>query len=127
MKESRGAKTTLLQYLAQKFRVAVLDILHQKGTGHWGGASSAAELLVALYFEILDVRPEEPLWPDCRSKIESSGSGKVESSGCARMPEQILPFPLVRRVPHRIAAGSCQGRAGFARRRRAFTGGRDAT
>ena len=38
----------MVQYLAQEFRVKVLDVLHDRGTGHWGGAASAAELLVAL-------------------------------------------------------------------------------
>ena len=56
----RDRKAAQLQYLAQQFRIAVLDILHEKGTGHWGGASSAAELLVALYFDSTELRPEEP-------------------------------------------------------------------
>jgi transketolase len=72
-RETRGGKTARLQYLAQEFRIRVLDILHQKGTGHWGGASSAAELLVALYFEILGVRPEEPLWPGRDRLVVSKG------------------------------------------------------
>ncbi|MCX6638113.1 MAG: transketolase [Acidobacteria bacterium] len=72
-RETRRGKAARLQHLAQEFRIQVLDILHQKGTGHWGGASSAAELLVALYFEILDVRPEEPLWPDRDRLVVSKG------------------------------------------------------
>jgi transketolase len=47
---AEAKKAARLQYLAQQFRVMVLDILHEKGTGHWGGAASAAELLVALLF-----------------------------------------------------------------------------
>lgn len=73
MKEPRGAKPARLQRLAQQFRITVLDILHQKGTGHWGGASSAAELLVALYFDVLNVRPEEPLWPGRDRLVVSKG------------------------------------------------------
>jgi transketolase len=72
-RETRRGKAARLQHLAQEFRIRVLDILHQKGTGHWGGASSAAELLVALYFEILDVRPEEPLWPGRDRLVVSKG------------------------------------------------------
>ena len=45
----RDKKSAMLQYLAQEFRVKVLDVLHDSGTGHWGGAASAAELLAALY------------------------------------------------------------------------------
>lgn len=69
----RSKKAEMMQYLAQQFRVEVLDILHEKGTGHWGGASSAAELLVALYFDLLDIRPEEPLWADRDRLVVSKG------------------------------------------------------
>jgi transketolase len=61
---SRTRKAAVLQYLAQQFRLTVLDILHKKGTGHWGGAASAAELLVALYYDAMNVRPDDPAWPD---------------------------------------------------------------
>jgi transketolase len=69
----RPRKTAQLQYLAQQLRVEVLDILHEKGTGHWGGAASAAELLVTLYFERLRIRPEEPRWPDRDRFVLSKG------------------------------------------------------
>jgi transketolase len=38
-----GKKAAMLQYQAQYLRLTAFDILHEKGTGHWGGASSAAE------------------------------------------------------------------------------------
>lgn len=69
----RKKKCAMLQYLAQQFRITVLDILHDKGTGHWGGASSAAEILVALYFHAMNIRPEEPNWPDRDRLVVSKG------------------------------------------------------
>jgi len=66
-------KAAQMQYLAQRFRLTVLDILHEKGTGHWGGAASAAELLVALYFDTLNIRPAEPAWPDRDRFVLSKG------------------------------------------------------
>src|SRR2546421_12556659 len=60
----RQKKAARMQHMAQEFRVTVLDVLHEKATGHWGGAASAAELLVALYFEAMNVRPADPAWPD---------------------------------------------------------------
>lgn len=66
-------KAAAMQYLAQQFRIQVLDILHDKGTGHWGGASSAAELLVALYFHAMKLRPEEPGWPERDRLVVSKG------------------------------------------------------
>ncbi len=66
-------KIATLQYQAQQFRLEVLDLLHEKGTGHWGGASSAAELLTALYFHSMNIRPEEPTWPDRDRFVLSKG------------------------------------------------------
>ena len=71
--KNRGKKTTMMQYLAQKLRVDVFDILHDKGTGHWGGASSVAELLTALYYDAMSVRPQEPRWPDRDRLVLSKG------------------------------------------------------
>jgi transketolase len=71
--KNRGKKAAMMQYLAQKFRVDVFDLLHEKGTGHWGGASSVAELLTALYFDVMAVRPEEPRWPDRDRLVLSKG------------------------------------------------------
>ncbi|MFB3826765.1 MAG: transketolase [Bryobacteraceae bacterium] len=69
----RAKKAAQLQYLAQLFRIKVLDVLHDKGTGHWGGAASAAELLVCLYFDAMQVRPEEPLYAERDRLLLSKG------------------------------------------------------
>jgi len=71
--KDRRRKAAALQCLAQEFRLTVLDVLHDRGTGHWGGAASAAELLVALYFDMMNVRPEEPSWPDRDRLVVSKG------------------------------------------------------
>src|ERR1035438_4351474 len=71
--KDRIRKATRLQHLAQQFRLTVLDVLHDRGTGHWGGAASAAELLVALYFHAMNVRPDEPRWPDRDRLVVSKG------------------------------------------------------
>ena len=71
--KDRKKKAAMLQRLAQEFRITVLDILHEKGTGHWGGAASAAELFVALYFDVMNIRPEEPKWPDRDRLVVSKG------------------------------------------------------
>ncbi|MFA5027621.1 MAG: transketolase, partial [Candidatus Methylomirabilota bacterium] len=69
----RAKKAALLAYLAQKMRVDVWDILHEKGTGHWGGASSVADILTTLYFDVMRVRPEEPRWADRDRVVLSKG------------------------------------------------------
>ena len=69
----RARKAAQLQYLAQFFRLRVFDILHEKQTGHWGGASSAGELLTVLYFDTLNLRPEEPNWQGRDRLVVSKG------------------------------------------------------
>lgn len=71
--KDRSGKTALMQYFAQQCRIDVFDILHEKGTGHWGGAASAAELLVSLYFDAMRIRPEDPKWPDRDRLVVSKG------------------------------------------------------
>ena len=62
-----------IEYLAQQFRLEVFDLLHDKGTGHWGGSSSVADILTYLYFERMNIRPEEPDWPNRDRLILSKG------------------------------------------------------
>lgn len=66
-------KAGMMQYLAQQCRLDVFDTLHDVQTGHWGGASSAAELLVALYFHIMNVRTNEPRWQGRDRLVLSKG------------------------------------------------------
>jgi len=62
-----------LHALAQQFRIDVIKTLHQKGTGHWGGSASVAELLTYLYFRQMNIRPEDPAWADRDRLILSKG------------------------------------------------------
>src|ERR1035437_6363448 len=71
--QDRRRKAAELQYLAHQFRITVLDILHERGTGHSGGASSAAELLAAVYRAVLRVRPDEPQWLERDRLVVSKG------------------------------------------------------
>ncbi|PIE34054.1 transketolase [candidate division KSB3 bacterium] len=66
-------KSALMQYQAQFLRLKVLDILHAKGTGHWGGASSSAEVLAALYYHVMNINPESPDWPERDRFVLSKG------------------------------------------------------
>jgi len=66
-----------LAALAAGFRLEMFDVLHQRQTGHWGGASSAAELITALYFNRLNVRPEDPKWEDRDRFILSKGHASI--------------------------------------------------
>ena len=49
-----------LEKLCNQFRIDVLDVLHQRQTGHPGGSLSGCEILTTLYFEEMDVDPKDP-------------------------------------------------------------------
>jgi transketolase len=54
----------------------VLAISHAKG-GHLGGPMSATDILTALYFRVLDIRPEEPCWADRDRFVLSKGHSSI--------------------------------------------------
>jgi len=56
----------------QARREIVKAIAHAKG-GHLGGPLSAADILTALYFKVLNIRPDQPCWPDRDRFILSKG------------------------------------------------------
>jgi transketolase len=56
-----------------EIRRLVVRMAHESQSGHVGGGLSAADILAALYFDVLRVRPEEPEWPDRDRFILSKG------------------------------------------------------
>lgn len=70
-------KAALIAALAARFRIEMLDLLHKKQTGHWGGASSACELLTALYFHQLRLDPARPRWEDRDRFVLSKGHASL--------------------------------------------------
>lgn len=66
-----------LALLAAEFRLGIFDVLHSRQTGHWGGASSAAELTTALYFHRLHLCPADPSWTDRDRFILSKGHASL--------------------------------------------------
>ena len=72
-----GRKAALLSALAARFRIEMIDILHDRQTGHWGGASSACEIVTALYFHRLAVDPAEPRKPGRDRFVLSKGHASL--------------------------------------------------
>lgn len=66
-----------LAALAAAFRLEMFDILYQRQTGHWGGASSAAEIMTALYFSRMNIDPARPAWEDRDRFIMSKGHASM--------------------------------------------------
>jgi len=85
MEKVSPEKIEFLKAKAKKIRKDVVEILSQTSGGHFGGALSAADLLSALYFEILRIDPQNPCWPDRDRFILSKGH--VSVAKCAALAE----------------------------------------
>ena len=73
MTNNRTAIVNKLEHEATNIRRNVWRALHAAGSGHIGGSLSTADLLSALYFYHLRIRPEEPNWPDRDRFVLSKG------------------------------------------------------
>jgi transketolase len=62
-----------LQAMAKKLRRHVITMIAKAGSGHPGGSLSAADIVTALYFNIMHHDPKNPHWPDRDRFILSKG------------------------------------------------------
>lgn len=62
-----------LKEKAKEVRFHIVDMIYEAQSGHPGGALSAADITTALYFDLLNVRPKEPRWPDRDRVVLSKG------------------------------------------------------
>ena len=58
-------------------RGLIVAAVHKAGAGHLGGPLSATDLLVALYFDALNVDPERPRWDERDRFILSKGHSSI--------------------------------------------------
>ncbi|MBM7853668.1 transketolase [Desulfohalotomaculum tongense] len=62
-----------LQAKAKIIRRDIVTMLGEAGSGHPGGSLSAADIVTALYFEVMNINPREPNWPDRDRFVLSKG------------------------------------------------------
>jgi transketolase len=62
-----------LQAKARNIRRHILTMVHRANSGHVGGSLGATEVVVALYYHLMNHRPAEPAWPDRDRFILSKG------------------------------------------------------
>lgn len=62
-----------LMQISCELRKMVLRVISIARSGHPGGALSAADIIVALYFHVMRVNPEYPRWPERDRFILSKG------------------------------------------------------
>lgn len=66
-----------LEEVARRIRVEILRTVNHAQVGHVGGPLSAADIVAALYFQVLRIRPQEPHWPDRDRFILSKGHSSL--------------------------------------------------
>jgi len=71
------AEVAQLAEMARRIRVEVLRTVNHAQVGHVGGPLSAADIVAALYFHALRIRPNEPAWPDRDRFILSKGHSSL--------------------------------------------------
>jgi transketolase len=72
-----GPSITELQATARMMRREIVKAIAHAQAGHLGGPLSATDILTALYFRVLNIRPEEPNWPDRDRFILSKGHSSI--------------------------------------------------
>lgn len=68
-----NAKLNYLKTQATKIRLTALKGIHAAKSGHPGGSLSIADILSYLYFEKMNIRPEQPDWEDRDRFVLSKG------------------------------------------------------
>ncbi len=69
--------TAKLEDLARTARREIINAVVVAKAGHLGGPLSAIDILVALYFRVLNIRPLDPTWPDRDRFILSKGHSSI--------------------------------------------------
>jgi transketolase len=70
---TRDPEIARLEEVARRIRVEIVRGVFTAKAGHLGGPLSAADMLAALYFRVMRIRPDEPAWPDRDRFILSKG------------------------------------------------------
>jgi transketolase len=66
-----------LEETARRIRVEVVKAVNVAQGGHLGGPLSAADMLAALYFHVMRIRPDEPDWPERDRFVLSKGHSSI--------------------------------------------------
>ena len=72
-----GPDVTELEDLARRARSHIVRAIAHADGGHLGGPLSVIDILIALYFRVLRIRPGEPTWPDRDRLVLSKGHSSI--------------------------------------------------
>ena len=64
-----------LRKISKEIRITTFKAIANAGGGHFGGSLSISEILAVLYFEVMNLDPNRPDWPDRDFFVLSKGHG----------------------------------------------------
>lgn len=70
---NRKEKVAYLEDMAKQLRKTALTMIHAAHSGHPGGSLSAADIIAALYFGEMHIRPDNPEWEERDRFVLSKG------------------------------------------------------
>lgn len=73
MRELSPEKILELEATAARLRFHIVDMVYKAQSGHCGGSLSAADIVTALYFGIMNIDPSNPGWADRDRFVLSKG------------------------------------------------------
>lgn len=68
-----GINEKKLAETANTIREHIIEMLEEAGSGHSAGPLGMADVFTAMYFEILNIDPKKPNWPDRDRLVLSNG------------------------------------------------------
>ncbi|MBF7081641.1 transketolase [Desulfallas sp. Bu1-1] len=71
--EEQAVKLERLRDKARQIRRHIVAMVGAAGSGHPGGSLSAADIVTALYFDVMRIDPGRPNWPDRDRFVLSKG------------------------------------------------------
>lgn len=75
MKKMDQKEMERLESISADIRCNIIAMVKDAQVGHIGGSLSVTDILVSLYFKVMDIRPDDPGWEDRDRLILSKGHG----------------------------------------------------
>ena len=69
-------EASIIKYLegkAREIRISIIEMVHRANSGHVGGSLGATDIVIALYYHIMQKRPDDPDWAGRDRFILSKG------------------------------------------------------
>lgn len=65
--------TKHLEQISRELRIDVIKMLNKAGSGHTAGSLGMADIFTALYFDVLNINPQDPTWDERDILVLSNG------------------------------------------------------